>query len=869
MNSLLENIKHLKQKSGYRPMSIVLALLLMVSAAVSVADLRIPSAFAAGGDTVIASFEEAVTQIAAPVGTEATALALPTSLTANMADGSRRSIPVTWDDGGLYDKNTAGTYSFTADIGTYLYAQPRPIAAVTLSAEADEPPETVYANSISGSLRLDVLTDENSGAAHGDGIRQAEEFPLADFAVSLYRAGGREAPAAAVQTDEAGQYQFENIEPGSYVVGVSRTEKDGTEYLLPTAGITQDNRFEDFDETGTTVFSKVIPIEADTAVTGVDAGMRTPPEVTAYAAIEYANSASELQAAINNVENGGSVLIMKSFNMNQISMHVPVGKSVTIRSAGDGPYTITQLRRSEIGGRHFTVGGSLTLKNITLAGWPTGGGDGVANGGVQVNAGGTLLMEADAAITNCYAGPSGGGVLLKQGSSFTMVGGVISGNRAGSNGGGVYVDRGGRFIMNGGEISGNIAGSNAGGVYAGDSFTMNGGKIFENRANNNGGGVFATGDTDLVLDGGAIFSNTAGNLGGGVYATTGARFTLMSGDIFENTAKTGAGIAFFTGCTFTMEGGRIFGNITNSAYSSGGGIYSHSGLIINSGEISGNRGGYGAGLYLAGDAALTMTGGEITGNIADQDGGGIYTQDYSYENPADPAKYSAVSITGSGRVEDNTAGRTAAPPINQNDFTLRAVNPFPGNLLDNDNINYQNPAREVILSKTVQGDYSNQSKAFLFTVTLKDASGAPLSEQVLSYTGGTLAGTGAAAPENGSITLDQQGTAAVSLRHGQRITLSVPPGYKLAVQENLPSDNLYTASVQTNTGGTVNTIPGGATGELVVNGDTTIAFVNTLEAIVPTGISSGMNTGGLLLGFAVLLLLMIAVSDRLSRRRQR
>jgi len=84
-----------------------------------------------------------------------------------------------------------------------------------------------------------------------------------------------------VQTDSEGKYIFEHLEPGSYAVGISTCIKGDTEYLLPVAGITEDNQFADFNEDYTTVYSEEIPMEEDTVVVDINAGLHTPPGIVA------------------------------------------------------------------------------------------------------------------------------------------------------------------------------------------------------------------------------------------------------------------------------------------------------------------------------------------------------------------------------------------------------------------------------------------------------------------------------------------------------------------------------------------------------------------------------------------------------------
>jgi hypothetical protein len=76
---------------------------------------------------------------------------------------------------------------------------------------------------------------------------------------------------------------------------------------------------------------------------------------------------------------------------------------------------------------------------------------------------------------------------------------------------------------------------------------------------------------------------------------------------------------------FTMNGGEISGN---TAASNGGGVYVFTSgtFTMNGGKISGNKtssnSSYGGGVYAAG--AFTMNGGEISGNTAVYQGGGVY-----------------------------------------------------------------------------------------------------------------------------------------------------------------------------------------------------------------------------------------------------
>lgn len=610
----------------------------------------------------------------------------------------------------------------------------------------DESGKTDYPNSISGSLWLDISEDAEHGVFNGDGIRQSGEQPLADYEVSLYKADNKADAVETVTTNSDGTYRFENMEPGSYVVGISGTTINGTEYLLPIAGITADNRFADFNDDYTTVYSEPIAMEAGTQAVNIDAGMRTPPDVMPFGAIEYAEDESTLRTAFAKVDNGGTIQIKKDIELPK-SITIPAGKSITLTSAPGGLYTIKQSSRGN-GVVHFEVSGSLTLKDISLSGtaYSSSASSSQESGGVRISSNGILTMESGAKITKCFSGTNGGAVHVGSDAVFNMKGGEISANSAYKEGGGVFVNSGGEFVMDDGEISGNSVYFASGGgvcVQSGATFTMKGGKIFGSTSNYGAGAVCTSGTgSSFIMEGGEIFDSTLEYAGGGVCVFSGATFTMKAGKIYNNEIRSqdGGGVFVDAKSSFFMEGGEISGN---KAVTNGGGVYveahskyagSNTGTFtMTGGEISGNEAKNGAGVYVnsynnvigtftmdggqisgnkaaangggvylsfrntAAYAFFKMTGGEISGNTAGADGGGIYTINCIYDqNPiSSPASYyNNISIASSATVEKNTAGDAVgaqAPPGNYDYYTNRTPNPFDGLLLDNDNINYRNP----------------------------------------------------------------------------------------------------------------------------------------------------------------------------------
>ena len=147
-------------------------------------------------------------------------------------------------------------------------------------------------------------------------------------------------------------------------------------------------------------------------------------------------------------------------------------------------------------------------------------------------------------------------------------------------------------------------------VDAGATFTMSGGTI-QNCSADDGGGVAVCGERNgniqkvtpavFTMSGGTILHCTAMGEGGGVAADY-AEVTISGGSIKNCSAVLqGGGINFEDG-TLSMSGGSIDGCSASSPYTGGGGIALQNTAV---------------------DLHLTLTGGSITNNQADNGGGGI------------------------------------------------------------------------------------------------------------------------------------------------------------------------------------------------------------------------------------------------------
>lgn len=229
------------------------------------------------------------------------------------------------------------------------------------------------------------------------------------------------------------------------------------------------------------------------------------------------------------------------------------------------------------------------------------------------------VILSDITATNGKANSGGG---IRNNGRLTLNDVLLKDNKAqnGGDGGGIY-NYYGTVNLNSGSIAANTA-SNGGGVFNWyGTVNINGGSITGSTAIWGGGihNYFGT----VNMNAGSIDKN-AGSNGGGIYNNAGT-VNLYGGSIAENSAKYGGGIYNYHNLatpTLNLNGGSITGNI---AQNEGAGIYNQGIINFNSGSIAGNRAGSsGGGISSGGDGStVNMNGGIISDNTATVFGGGI------------------------------------------------------------------------------------------------------------------------------------------------------------------------------------------------------------------------------------------------------
>jgi len=160
---------------------------------------------------------------------------------------------------------------------------------------------------------------------------------------------------------------------------------------------------------------------------------------------------------------------------------------------------------------------------------------------------------------------------------------------------------------------------------------------------------------------------------------------------------------------------------------------------------------------------------------------------------------------------------------------------------------------DVTVSKTVTGKYANMTKAFTFTATFKDENG------TLLNTGSFLTGDG------GTLTVDANGEAVFTLKHGQTFTIKdIPVDYQIEIIE-APDDN-YTPSFMDSTG--TNYPDENETGFRIVDEGWTFDFTNARKQVPATNINDGNRFMEALLLSSVLLIISGVVIFKITKKRR-
>ena len=401
----------------------------------------------------------------------------------------------------------------------------------------------------------------------------------------------------------------------------------------------------------------------------------------------------------NSTENGGGIYLIRKVGLTLKDTRI-LGNNAT-NGGGIFAYDGSTINadNATVSGNKAANGGGLYLwntsgsiladlrnsfiENNTATGW---GGGIFTNTNVKVNANNTKLQSNTAAAA--------GGILLWNNSSATLNNTEVSGNKATGNGGGVSVYdatcslttsngtvfrensgyRGGGIFSSGGTVTvedstleKNTATDDGGAIAAtqNSSLTVRNSKVLENKAVDTAGGILAEKSTLEVTD--SIVDGNRASVGGGLYIADidapgetkedKPEHTITRTEITNNTADgQGIGGGIYLGAQkLTITDSKLTGNntISKNGQTQGGAIvaYSPGDFTLDNTLIQGNTADVGGGIHvlstkLRDSHIILCNNTRITGNVANQFGGGIFL-----DNMNNPAVLELVNAS----VDNNTA----------------------------------------------------------------------------------------------------------------------------------------------------------------------------------------------------------------------
>ncbi|MCL2115137.1 MAG: hypothetical protein FWH29_02825 [Methanobrevibacter sp.] len=291
---------------------------------------------------------------------------------------------------------------------------------------------------------------------------------------------------------------------------------------------------------------------------------------------------------------------------------------------------------------------------------------GVNGGGIYHDGNGTLSIVNESNVTGNFANKSGGGVYSDTATLVIVDNSTIKGNFANAgNGGGIHYGNNGTLNINNSIISDNTAlntsatqDGRGGGVWTNASdVIVDHSHFINNTAGRNGGGIYYVEDGNFNITNTTFANNTAGINGGGIYSNT-TNFTIIGSYFYDNEAKTnnGGGIHYHNPDGTLDVTGLIF--IGNIAGENGGGVWTNATtVIVNHNLFSSNHAGnQGGAIYYTEEGNFTVENTNFTYNTAGNYGGGIFTNTTNFTVTGSIFIGNTAGIDGGGVHYDNSEG---------------------------------------------------------------------------------------------------------------------------------------------------------------------------------------------------------------------
>ncbi len=253
---------------------------------------------------------------------------------------------------------------------------------------------------------------------------------------------------------------------------------------------------------------------------------------------------------------------------------------------------------------------------------------------------GIIVLE-DMAIKHGYPADDAyyGGGIYSNATALTINDCIISGNEDYWNeyGGGIYTVGSGSLTLSNTTISHNTAKYRGGGIFheSTGNLTITGSTISYNSTDtDDGGGISCSGVCTVEITNSLFDNNYAALGGGGIYLGYGT-ITLTNTDVTNNTSHLkGGGILHNNNTPITITGGSISNNTAEDGYGGGFSKLDVSTVNISNATFDGNtsnndggNGGYGGAIYCENGSTFNLNNLTIKNNNAIYDGGGVYFND--------------------------------------------------------------------------------------------------------------------------------------------------------------------------------------------------------------------------------------------------
>jgi fibronectin-binding autotransporter adhesin len=291
----------------------------------------------------------------------------------------------------------------------------------------------------------------------------------------------------------------------------------------------------------------------------------------------------------------------------------------------------------------LTITNSLISENVATGTGAAEGGGGIFNSGML-----SLVSTNMMSNTAEMGSGSGGGIFNAMGAMLEVTGGTFAGNNAARAGGGIETTPDATVTLTLVDFVSNRTGptpGNGGAVHmtGNGTVTVTGGNVTGNTASAEGGGLW-NGSGTMVVDGTIISDNEAeGNetaQGGGGLFNNGGTLIVRNATITGNRATgtaAGMGTEAGSGGGILNDGGTLEVSDTliadNSAPRAGGGIEDNArtttttttltNVVLRANE-TGPSPGNGGGYHISGPGNAQVLGGDVTGNTASAEGGGLW-----------------------------------------------------------------------------------------------------------------------------------------------------------------------------------------------------------------------------------------------------